>query len=73
MEVPKQDEIRHQKSRAPLPAKHMNLGNQLYKVKTTYNRNEKNANNGIRAATLFSGSESSDVVVMYLVMTVRGL
>lgn len=35
----------------------MNLDNQFEKAKATHNRNEKNANNGMRAAILFSASE----------------
>jgi hypothetical protein len=41
---------------------HCELGNQFQKAKTTHNRNEKNANNGIRVAILFSASDS-DVVI----------
>jgi hypothetical protein len=57
MELPRQDEIKHQKSRATLGETTVNLDNQFQKAKTTYNRNKKNANNGIRFAILFSANE----------------
>jgi hypothetical protein len=36
----------------------VNLDNQFQNIKTTHNRNEKNANNGIRVAISFSAKEA---------------
>jgi hypothetical protein len=41
----------------------VNLGNQFQKAKTTHNRNEKNANNGIRVANVAILFSASDVVI----------
>ena len=41
----------------------VNLDNKIQRTKTTHNRNEKNAINGIRVAILFS---ASDVVICKL-------
>ena len=65
MELPRQDEIKHQKSRAVLSAKPtVNLVNLFQKAKTTHNRNEKKANNGIRVANIaILFSVGDDVVI----------